>query len=62
MIQNFENTERWEDKAGNTKKLGKSKLASLPLLYFHPPFLCIHHQQKQTTKFTPWKFHTFPLW
>jgi len=26
MIHNFENTESWEDKAGNTQKLGNSKL------------------------------------
>jgi len=49
MIHKYENTESWEDKTGNTWKLGNSKLASTPLLYFHDPFLCIHHQW--TTKF-----------
>jgi len=38
MIHNFENTERWEDKAGNTQKLGNSKLASPPPLIFTPHF------------------------
>jgi len=33
MIHNFENTERWEDKAGNTQKLGNGKLASPPLIF-----------------------------
>jgi len=28
MVNNFENTESWEDKAGNTYNLGNSKLAS----------------------------------
>jgi len=42
MIRNFKNTESWEDKAGNTSKLGDSKFASPPLLYFCAPFLCIH--------------------
>ena len=32
MIRNFENTEKREDKASNTQKLGNSKLASPPLL------------------------------
>jgi len=44
MIQNFENTENWEDNAGNTYKLGNNKLASPPFLYFRAPFVCIHHQ------------------
>jgi len=43
-LHNFENTESWEDKAGNKSKLGNSKLTSSPLLYFRVPFLCIHHQ------------------
>jgi len=38
MIRNFENTERWEDKAGNTQKLGSSKLASPLLFIFTPHF------------------------
>jgi len=38
MIHNFENTERWEDKAGNTQKLGNSKLASSLLFIFTPHF------------------------
>jgi len=44
MLHNFENTESWEDKAGNTKKLGSSKLELPSLLYFRAPFLCIYHQ------------------
>jgi len=36
MMHNFENIERWEDKAGNTQKLGNSKLASPPLFIFTP--------------------------
>jgi len=38
MIHKFENTERWEDKAGNTQKLGNSKLASPLLFIFTPHF------------------------
>jgi len=38
MIQNFENTERWEKKADNKQKLGNSKLASPPFLFFTPHF------------------------
>ena len=37
MIQNFENTERLEDKAGNTWKLGNPKLASPPTSLFSCP-------------------------
>ena len=44
MKHNFDNTEKWEDKASNTQKMCNSKLASPPLFYFHAPFLCIHHQ------------------
>jgi len=58
MIQNFENTESWKDTAGNTQKLGNSKLASPPLVYFRAPFHCIHHQE--TTKLTPLKVSHFP--
>jgi len=43
MIHNFENTENWEDNAGNISKLGNSKVASSPILLFRAPFLCIHH-------------------
>ena len=43
-----------------TQKLGNSKLALPPLLYFRAPFLCIHHQS--TTKLTPLKVSHFPLW
>jgi len=43
MIHNFENTESWEDKAGNIQKLANSKLESLPL-YCCAPLLSIHHQ------------------
>jgi len=57
MIHNFEITESWEDKAGNTLKLSISILASPPL-YFHAPFPCIHHQH--TTTFTPLKVSHFP--
>jgi len=32
MIHNFENTKSWEDKVGDTQKLGNSKLASSPVL------------------------------
>jgi len=41
IIHNFENTESWEDKAGNIQKLGNSKLASPTRIYFRAPFLCI---------------------
>jgi len=44
MIQNLENTESWQDKAGNTKVKANSKLASPPLAHFRAPFLYIHHQ------------------
>ena len=55
MIHNFENTESWDDKAGNTSN---SKLASPQLLHFCAPFLCIHHQLH--TKFTPLKVSHLP--
>jgi len=59
MIHNFENTERWENKADNIQKLGNSKLASPPLLIFTPHFseLTINKLQK----FAPGKCHTFPF-
>jgi len=60
MIQNFDNTEKWKNKAGNTEKLGNSKLASPPLFYSHAPFPCIHHQH--TATFAPLKVsHFTPL-
>jgi len=36
MIQNLDNTEKWEDKVGHTKKLGISKLVS-PHLFISCP-------------------------
>jgi len=43
MIKKICNTEKWEDKAGHTLKLGNSKLVSPPLFYFHASFPYIHH-------------------
>jgi len=42
MIHNFENTESWEDTAGNTK-VTQQQVGIAPL-NFRAPFLCIHHQ------------------
>jgi len=52
MICNFEKTERWEDKASNTEKLGNGKLASPPLLYFHAPFPVINYKVYPFKSFT----------
>ena len=60
MIRNFENTERWEDKAGNTQKLGNSKLASPLPFIFTPHFSAFTINKLQ--KFTPLKVSHFPLW
>jgi len=38
MIHNFENTESWEEKTGNTYKLGNSKLASPHFFIFAAHF------------------------
>jgi len=43
MIQNFGKLEGGKTRLA-TQKLGNSKLASSPLLYFRATFLCIHHQ------------------
>jgi len=59
MIHNFENTEGWEEKAGNILKLGISKLSSSPILHFRIPFLCIHHQKIQSLPLST--FHTSPI-
>jgi len=48
MMHNFENTERWEDEAGNPKKLVNSKLASLPLFIFTPHFSAFTTNKLQT--------------
>ena len=58
-MHNFENTESLEDKAGNTSKLGDSKLASPPLLYFVPDLSAFTMNKLQS--FHLWKFHTFPI-
>jgi len=59
MMHNFENTESWEDTAGNTQKLGNSKLAS-PHLIFAPHVSAFTINKLQSLPL--WKFHTFPLW
>ena len=57
MIHNFEITESWEDKAGNTWKLSNSILASPPL-YFHAPFHSpsIHYNVYPFKSFTLFPF------
>jgi len=59
MIHNFENTKRWEDKAGNTQKLSNSKLASPPLFIFTPHFSAFTINKLQSLPIL--KFHTFPF-
>jgi len=59
MIHNFENTEWWEDKAGNTQKLGNSKLASPLLFIFTPHFSAFTINKLQSLPL--WKFHAFPF-
>jgi len=58
MIHNFENTESWEDKAGNTSKLGNSKLAS-PHFIFAPHFSVFTIHKLQSLPL--WKFHLWKM-
>jgi len=51
MIHNFENTERGEDKAGNTQKLGNGKVASPPLFSFTPHFSAFTINKLQSLPF-----------
>jgi len=51
MIHNFENTEKREDKAGNTQKLGNGELASPPLFIFMPPFSAFTINKLQSLPF-----------
>jgi len=59
MIHNFEKTERWQDKAGNTQKLGNNKLASPPLLFFTTHFSAFTINKLQSLPL--WKFHISPF-
>ena len=53
MIHNFENTESWEDKAGNTSQATAS---------WHRPHLFIFAPHFYAFTILPlWKFHTFLL-
>ena len=59
MTHNFENTESWEDMAGNTYKLGNSRLVSPHLFIFAPHFSAFAINKPQSLPF--WKFQTNPF-
>jgi len=59
MIDNFENTESLEDKAGNTYKSGNSKLVSFPHFFFAHNFSAFTINKLQNLAL--WMIHIFPL-